>query len=394
MVEERGLKVLSQDTTFFNRVSNTLTKLLMPTKLGLNGMMINIKRSSVVKAFEQLKDAEKSSDSSKKEQYQKRYDESYTLYLEAIDKHIMDSIYKKVRNNMASSFEKDALSNYYTVVHLKDTEYLEYKYRKQKFLIDLDHDGLAASRKEKILRKYDPVYIEKSDLIYKGLLKNYSVKLADGVKAKRVNQAEIYRKIFDTLDEYAKNIFPIKLDVEGTQKYEKIIKEYEEYERFDVGKLDESDFLEKNMILLGLSRVLFTHSLPLVAAEQCYKKLLKDTRNLITKTKAPEKQDAVYQMLLKLIEDYNVKLLSTKVYWDKPEERDAYKKFWDAYEKSNSNEEKEILSLKRELYETEDEYEKYYDVRKFYKNKLVELGVMRNLKGTYKTMKGHFIKFK
>lgn len=394
MVEERGLKVLSQDTTFFNRVSNTLTKLLMPTKLGLNGMMINIKRSSVVKAFEQLKDAEKSSDSSKKEQYQKRYDESYTLYLEAIDKHIMDSIYKKVRNNMASSFEKDALSNYYTVVHLKDTEYLEYKYRKQKFLIDLDHDGLVASRKEKILRKYDPVYIEKSDLIYKGLLKNYSVKLADGVKAKRVNQAEIYRKIFDTLDEYAKNIFPIKLDVEGTQKYEKIIKEYEEYERFDVGKLDESDFLEKNMILLGLSRVLFTHSLPLVAAEQCYKKLLKDTRNLITKTKAPEKQDAVYQMLLKLIEDYNVKLLSTKVYWDKPEERDAYKKFWDAYEKSNSNEEKEILSLKRELYETEDEYEKYYDVRKFYKNKLVELGVMRNLKGTYKTMKGHFIKFK
>lgn len=394
MVEERGLKVLSQDTTFFNRVSNTLTKLLMPTKLGLNGMMINIKRSSMVKAFEQLKDAEKSSDSSKKEQYQKRYDESYTLYLEAIDKHIMDSIYKKVRNNMASSFEKDALSNYYTVVHLKDTEYLEYKYRKQKFLIDLDHDGLAASRKEKILRKYDPVYIEKSDLIYKGLLKNYSVKLADGVKAKRVNQAEIYRKIFDTLDEYAKNIFPIKLDVEGTQKYEKIIKEYEEYERFDVGKLDESDFLEKNMILLGLSRVLFTHSLPLVAAEQCYKKLLKDTRNLITKTKAPEKQDAVYQMLLKLIEDYNVKLLSTKVYWDKPEERDAYKKFWDAYEKSNSNEEKEILSLKRELYETEDEYEKYYDVRKFYKNKLVELGVMRNLKGTYKTMKGHFIKFK
>ena len=45
----------------------------------------------------------------------------------------MDSIYKKVKNNTASNFEKDALANYYTVVHLKDTEYLEYKYRKQKF---------------------------------------------------------------------------------------------------------------------------------------------------------------------------------------------------------------------------------------------------------------------
>ena len=99
------------------------------------------------------------------------------------------------------------------------------------------------------------------------------------------------------------------------------------------------------MILLGLSRVLFTHSLPLVAAEQCYKKLLKDTRNLIANTKAEEKRENVYRMLLELIEAYNVKLLSTKVYWDKPQEREAYKKFWDAYSNSGSSEQKEILSL-------------------------------------------------
>ena len=395
MAEERSLKVLSNDTTFFNKVSNTLTKLLMPTKLGLNGMMINIKRSSVIKSYEQLKNAEKTSDSSKKEQLQKRYDESYTLYLEAIDKHIMDSIYKKVRNNIASNFEKEALSNYYTVVHLKDTEYLEYKYRKQKFLIDLDYESLTANNKDKIVSKYNPVYVEKSDFIYKGLLKNYSVKLADGVKAKRVNQVEVYKKIFETLDEYAKNILPIKIEIDGEKKYEKILPEYESYERFDVGKLDEGDFLEKNMILLGLSRTLFTHSLPLVAAEQCYKKLLKDTRNLIGNTKSVDKKNQIYNMLLKLIEDYNVKLLSTKVYWDKPDEKESYKKFWDAYSKSNSDEEKEILSLKRELYDTQDEYEKYYDVRKFYKNKLVELGAMKKINGnSCKTRKGRFVKIR
>lgn len=395
MAEERGLRVLSNDTTFFNKVSTTLTKLLMPTRLGLNGMMINIKRSSVIKTFEQLKIASISGDDAKKEQYQKRYDESYTLYLEAIDKHIMDSIYKKVRNGMASTYEKDALSNYYTVVHLKDTEYLEYKYKKQKFLIDLDYESLTANKKEKILNKFDPIYVEKSDFIYKGLLKNYSVKLADGVKAKRVNQLEIYKKIFESLEEYVKNIFPIKLEVEGTKKYEKIINDYESFERFEIGKLDEGDFLEKNMILLGLSRVLFTHSLPLVAAEQCYKKLLKDTRNLIVSSKAQEKKEQLYQMLLKLIEDYNVKLLSTKVYWDKPEERDAYKKFWDAYSKADSGEEKEILSIKRELYDTQDEYEKYYEIRKFYKNKLVEMGVMKSIKGSScKTRSGHFVKIK
>ncbi len=393
MVEERSLKVLSNNTTFFNKVSNTLTKLLIPTKIGINGMMINIKRTAAIKNYEQLKVATANNDVSKKEQLQNRYDESYTLYLESIDKHIMDSIYKKVKNNTASNYEKDALANYYTIVHLKDNEYLEYKYRKQKFLLDLDHESLTATGKDKVLVKYEPIYIEKIDTIYKGILKNYSVKLADGIRAKVVNQADLYKKIFETLEDYIKNMLPIKIRIEGEEKYSKILQEYDEYEKFSVGKLDEKDFLEKNMILLGLSRVLFTHSLPLVAAEQCYKKLLKDTRNLIVSTKVTEKRETTYRMLLELIEDYNVKLLSTKVYWDKPQERDAYKKFWDAYSKTGSSEEKEILSLRRELYETADEYEKYAEVRQFYKDKLVELGVMKKIKkSTCKTRKGFFTK--
>ena len=393
MVEERGLKVLSNNTTFFNKVSNTLTKLLIPTKIGINGMMINIKRTAAIKAYEQYKIAEAANDIGKKEILKNRYEEAYTLYLESIDKHIMDSIYKKVKNNTASNYEKEALSSYYTIVHLKENEYLEYKYRKQKFLLDLDHESLVASKKEKILNKYEPIYIENIDTIYKGILKNYSVKLADGIRAKIVNQLELYKKIFGTLEDYIKNILPIKFRCDGQEKYSKIIKEYDEYEKFSVGKLDEGDFLEKNMILLGLSRVLFTHSLPLVAAEQCYKKLLKDTRNLIVNTKAVEKREKNYRMLLSLIEDYNVKLLSTKVYWDKPQERDAYKKFWDAYSKTGSSEEKEILSLKRELYDTADEYEKYAEIRQIYKNKLTELGAMRKIKkSSCKTLKGFFFK--
>ena len=392
MVEERSLKVLSNDTTFFSKVSNTLTKLLTPTKIGINGMMINIKRSAAIKNYELFKASEESSDVAKKDQCRNRYEESYTLYLESIDKHIMDSIYKKVKNNIASTFEKDALSNYYTIVHLKDTEYLEYKYRKQKFLLDLDYQSLCAGKKDKILSKYNSIYIEKIDIIYKGLLKNYSVKLADGLRAKRVNQVELYKKIFETLEDYIKNILPIKLKIEGTEKYGKIIQEYEEYEKFNVGKLDEKDFLEKNMILLGLSRLLFTHSLPLVAAEQCYNKLLKDTRNLIVKTKLKDKKESTYHILLELIEAYNVKLLSTKVYWDKPSERDDYKKFWDAYSKTDSSKQKEILSLKRELHDTADEYERYAEIRAFYKAKLVDLGAMRKLKNSCKTRQGHFVK--
>ena len=140
------------------------------------------------------------------------------------------------------------------------------------------------------------------------------------------------------------------------------------------------------MILLGLSRVLFTHSLPLVAAEQCYNKLLRDTRNLIMNLKQENKKEDAYKMLLKLIEDYNVKLLSTKVYWDKPEEREVYKKFWSEYSKAKTSEEKEILALKRELYDLKNESQKYNPIRKFYKNKLVEFGVMRALKNKARTI--------
>ena len=385
-MEERSLKVLENDTTFFNKISNTLTKLLIPTKVGLNGMMINIKRNNTLKSYELFKNAEKSDDVSKKEQYQNRYEESYTLYLESIDKYVMDSVYKKVKNGNASNFEKNALSNYYTVVHLKENEYLEYKYRKQKFLLDLDYESIIESGKQKNIDRFIPLYIEKMDGLYKGILKNYSIKLADGLKIKQKNNLELYKNIFETLEDYIKNILPLKFEYENKEKYEKIIRDYEEYENFSVGKLDEKEFLEKNMILLGLSRVLFTHSLPLVAAEQCYNKLLRDTRHLIVSTRNRAKREDSYKMLLKLIEDYNVKLLSTKVYWSRPEDRESYKKFWNAYKNSKSSEEKEILSLKRELYDTKDDLEKNAKIREFYKNKLVELGAMRAVKNKCNTL--------
>lgn len=392
MIEERSLKVLPSETTFFNKISNTLTKLLIPTKISLNGVMINIKRNSVIKNYENFKEAERNDDVDKKDALSKRYEESYALYLESIDKFIMDSVYKKVKNGVASNFEQNALSTYYTIVRLKDNEYLEYKYRKQKFLLELDYEGIVASGKEKNIERYQGLYIEKIDGLYKGILKNYSVKLADGQREKRTDNVEIYKNIFSTLEEYIRNVLPIKIKIDENNSYSKIIKEYEEFDKFTVGKLDEKEFLEKNMILLGLSRSLFTHSLPLVAAEQCYQKLLKDTRTLISNVKNDRKREEAYKMLLKLVEDYNVKLLSTKVYWDKPEEREAYKKFWNAYSKSNSSEEKEILSLKRELYELKDAESKWDKIRKFYRGKLVELGAMRAMPNKCKSWEGRHSK--
>lgn len=382
-MEERSLRVIEPNTTFFSKVSNAISKLLIPGKVGLNGMLISIKRNNAIKYYESFRKSDEAGDVAKRESTQGRYEESYTLYLESIDKYIMDSVYKKVKNGSATVFERDALSNYYNIVHLKDSEYLEYKYRKQKFLLELDYESFKNVGKDKLLDKYKAMYVDKMDVLYKGIIKNYSIKLADGMKINRSSTVILFKNIFETLEEYVANIVPIKLESDKkSENYELILAGYEEYEKFAIGKLDEKEYLEKNMILLGLSRVLFTHSLPLAAAEQCYNKLLRDLRSLLVNTKNDQKREEAYKMLMKLIEDYNVKLLSTKVYWDNPDEREEYKKFWDSYSKAKNTDEKEVLALKRELSQVKAGTEKNNELRKLYKVKLKEYGALKQFKNS------------
>ena len=191
--------------------------------------------------------------SCEKEELEKRYDDAYTAYLEALDKYVLDTIYKKVKNETATQFESTALSQYYGIVQLKDREYNEYKYRKQIFLIQLDYDTVKELNKEKLLQKFEPFYGTRMEALYKKLLKNYSVRLSENL----TNQEKdaIYNKIFQTVEEYITDILPIKMQEEPDNKiYKDIFADYKNFERFTVGKLDQNDIIEKNMILLGRSR--------------------------------------------------------------------------------------------------------------------------------------------
>lgn len=391
MMEERSLRIYA-DKTFFTRITSTISKMLIPTKIGINSMLISMKRNNVLKAYE-IEQANKE-DASKKEVTQKKYEDAFSLYLESIDKYIMDSIYKKVKNDTASTFEKDALSKYYEVIHIKETEYLEYKYRKQKYLLELDYATLKEMDKPKIMEKYKPFYTSKMDSLYKGLLKHFSIKLADNLTAQ--NKEIVYEKIFKILEEYIVNVLPLKMENEESDTYKKIVEEYERFENYTIGKLDQNEGIEKRMVLLSISRKLFTHSLPLIVAEQCYIKLLKDVRSLIVDTRVIKKQEKAYSLLIKLIEDYNVKLLSTKIYWDKPNKRDEYKAFWKKYQelkKANNKDydkQKEILFIKGDLNQVYRNENKYFKIIKFYKNKLVSLGAMKELKNTCKSV-GNYV---
>ena len=390
-MEERSLRITGTNTTFFNKITKTLTKMLIPTKIGINGMLITIKRNSLIKAYENyMKDTEDYN----KDELEKKYEEAYTVYLEALDKYVMDSIYKKVKNNTATEFEKDALSRYYEVTSLKEKEYMDYKYRKQKYLLELDKESVETSTKEKVQERYNKFYIDKMDSLYKSILKNYSIKLADTTNIYDSSKEWIYIKIFYTLEEYIQNILTLKMNI-GQEEFKDIVDDYEKFESYTVGKLDTRDNIEKNMILLGISRKLFTHSIPLIVAELCYEKLLKDARVLVQDTKMAAKREKAYAMLINLIEDYNVRLLSTKVYWSNMKERDNYKKFWDKYKEISKlkdidfNEyikQKEVLFIKNDIKKIKDSKVDYSKIITYYKRKLVDYKAIRELKNSYKSV--------
>lgn len=269
---------------------------------------------------------------------------------------------------------------------------MDYKYRKQKYLLELDEESIKLTGKEKAIQKYQQFYISKMDTLYKAILKNYSIKLADSTNKYDSTKEWIYTKIFYTLEDYIQNVLTLKLENSEKNEYQEIVSDYEKYQGYTVGKLDTKDNIEKNMILLGISRKLFTHSIPLIVAEQCYEKLLKDARTLVQDTKIATRREKAYSMLINLIEDYNVRLLSTKVYWDNPKERESYKKFWDKYKEISKLKDvdfieyvkqKEILFIKNDIKKIENSKMDYSKIIKYYRRKLVDYGAMKELKNSY-----------
>ncbi len=382
-MEERSLRISGANGTFFNRLSSTLTKIINPTKEGINSMLIALKRNNLLKAYEAYTKAED------EEANEKKYEEAYTAYLEILDKYILNSIYKKANAGTATDFQKKALSQYYGIVQLKENEFIEYKYRKQKYLLELDNENVRIINKEKLSTKYKKFYISKMDELYKRILKNYSIKLADNTSQYDSTKEFIYTKVFITLEEYIKNILVLKLEDKENKQYQDVVESYQKFEKFIVGKLDTRDTIEKNMILLEISRKLFTHSLPLVVAEQCYLKLLKDARCLVQDSKIATKRENSYKMLINLIEDYNIRLLSTKVYWDDLKERESFKAFFEKFKQIEAKKEidfdeymkeKEVLFIKSDLKKLNGQKQDYTTLRKYYKRKLVDYGAMREIK--------------
>ena len=335
-------------------------------------MMISIKRNSLLKAY-------KNSLNSTSDDAVKKYEDSYALYLESIDKYIMDSLYKKVRNNTATSFEKEAVSKYYFIVSLKAKNYIEYKYKKQEYLLRIDYETVSNLRNEKTITNYKEFYLDKVTALYKGLLKNYSIEIADNVHN---DKEDVYKKIFTTLETYIMEILPIKIEQgDNTAK-----EEYEQYLHTTVGKLDERDKLMQKVVLLSVSRKMFIHSLPLVATEKCYLKLIEEARTIVANSKNENKRKKAYETLCDIIEDYYTKILATKVYWDNLSEREQFKKFWEKFKNISENKEKrQILLLKQDIKTLNIDRKRNSQIIEMHKKRLLEMKAIKSLSCHIKT---------
>ena len=390
-VQEKSLRVYDTKKTFFSKIGTTFGKIFGSSKAGVNNFVVNAKRNTAIKNYKKYLKAS----SGKEDLLEKTFENSFTIYLESIDELIINAIYKKVTLGTATPFEREALSKYYTVIHTKENDLDEYKIRKQIYLLDLDYNLLREMEKTKLLNEFMPLYLYKMERFYKGLLKRYSMLLTE--KSSQVKENVVFDSIFKALEEYVEEIIPLE-----ENKDEGLLKDYSEYETYSVGKLDQIDTIDKNMILLGISRRKFVHSLPLVVSERCYQKLLQDVRDTIVDSKIDRKIEGAYQLFIKLVEQYYDRLLSVKIYWDNNDEKKAFNLFKekkdalkDIKAKSGIQEyerQKQILYIRTDIsnmerYKIADKNEA---ILQFYRTRLVNLGDMRQLKNYIAITHGKF----
>ena len=158
-IEEKSLKIYDTKRTFFSKIGSTFNKILTPTRVGINNLLIGIKRNTMIKNYKGIESAA----DNKKEMFEKNFETTYVLYLESLDELVINSIYKKVTIGTASNFEREALSKYYNVIHLKDSDEVEYKYKKQQFLLNLDFNIVKLSNREKAYKEFLVVYLHEME---------------------------------------------------------------------------------------------------------------------------------------------------------------------------------------------------------------------------------------
>lgn len=381
---ELQLKVVKKtDTGFMGRAISNFGKAVYSSGGGLYSLIIGAKRNSLLKAYASYQEITTVADENKRNNISSKYDRAYENYLDSLEKYIKENIYNKVQKKVSNIKEERIMSKFYEVNSLKGNEYVEYKYKRQMLLLDMDWENVSTTKSGKAFLKYKDFYINTMENIYKASMRHYAILLTDV----KYESSEKYEKIYELIESYIKQVLPYANENETNKR---ILEEYRKYvQSLDNFSQKESNELRRKLVLLGLSRELFVYSLPLIAAEQCYIQLMKSCRSALGNTFLDADKYELYKLLLDIIEEYNENVLSKKVYWDSQALREEYNKFWDKYNEIKKLARidydeflklREILFIKEDLKMLKKSKKKYDEVKAYYKDRMVQLHALRRIR--------------
>lgn len=392
---ELQLKVAKNtDDGIFGKALSNLNRVLYSSGGGFYNIIINAKRSSVIKSFSSYKNISSIADENKRNQVTNKYEKTYENYINALEKYLLEIVYNRVQKKVASLSENKLLSVYYEINALKGNEYVEYKNRRQILLLDMDWATVLSGKNEAFTKKYKEFYIYNMEQLYKANMRHYAVLLTG---AKVGESDDKYNKIYALIEDYIKNVLPYVDDIVDKDK---IIEAYKNLvASIDVYSKKKSDEIKRNKVLLEISRELFAYSLPMIAAEQCFMDLIEKARIAIENSFIDAEQFEVYQLLLDLLESYHENILDKKVYWDTQTEREEFQKLRDEFVECKKLERidfeeykrrREIIFVCSELKRMKTIKKKYEKLKTYYVDRMKQLHGLRELKNHTKKWTGRW----
>lgn len=371
----------------FGRAINNLNRMLYSPSGSFFNLAINAKRNNVVKNFLQSENLEKIVNDKKRSQVMTKYERTYESYLDMLENYIKETIYNKSKKKVSSIKENKILSNYFELINLKNNDLVEYKYKRQTLLLAMDWDIILSSKGNSFVEKYKKFYNSVVEQLYKSLMRHYAINLTDATKDKD----QTYKNIYNLIEDYIKDILPFH---EETETQKRIIDVYKnKIITIDTYNKQSYSEIKRSMYLLELSKYMFAYSLPMIALDQCYQELMNSCRTALMNTFLDADKFEIYQLLIDLLESYNVNVLSKKIYWETDNEKEEYMKFWDKYNEFKKLERidySEYIRL-REVHFIMDDLKKikndkkYEELKKYYRERMQQqrgFRVLKNIHGT------------
>lgn len=394
MAEQVQLKLVKRtEEGFLGKAISNIGKAVYSSGSSLYTLLISTKRSSLLKHYANYKTAMEIVDENKRNSVIAKYEKVFENYLNTLEKYVTETIYTKMQKKVSNLEEDKIMASYYEINALKGIDHVEYKNRLQLLLLNMEWSNITATKTGKFLEKYKDFYLYNMEELYKASMRHSAILLAN---AKDGDQDK-YKCVYNLIEDYIKNILPLltetKENTEIIEAYKKHVLTLDSFAKKDYNEL------RRKLSLLGFGRILFMYSLPTIAAEQCYIEIIKEARTCLANYFIEADKYEAYQVLLDAIEEYNENVLVKKSYWNTPLEEEKYKKFnekWTELKKlaridyDDFKKQREILFVKNDLQYMKKAKIRLDEVRKYYRDRLLQLHALRNFSNKYQVRLGRW----